>query len=130
MKTTTGHTRIGALNLPSAVWLSPGPSIAATASVKASSFGRYTQVQDRSHLNDVLLDDYFHLQQDCNLMSVDIGKFSSIASMVRIGNGAVVGSNSVVTKDVALYTIVGGVAAKTIRQRFPRDIAHALESTA
>jgi acetyltransferase-like isoleucine patch superfamily enzyme len=78
----------------------------------------------------VLLDDYFHLQQDCNLMSVDIGKFSSIASMVRIGNGAVVGSNSVVTKDVALYTIVGGVAAKTIRQRFPRDIAHALESTA
>jgi serine acetyltransferase len=49
---------------------------------------------------------------------------------VRIGNGAVVGSNSVVTKDVAPYTIVGGVAAKVIRQRFPRAIAEALEATA
>ena len=47
-----------------------------------------------------------------------------------IGHGAVVGSNSVVTKDVAPYTIVGGVAAKVIRQRFPKAIAQALEATA
>jgi len=49
---------------------------------------------------------------------------------VRIGNGAVVGSNSVVTKDVPAYAIVGGVAAKVIRQRFPRAIAEAIEATA
>ena len=49
---------------------------------------------------------------------------------VRIGNGAVVGSNSVVTKDVPAYAIAGGSPAKVIRQRFSRSIAEALETTA
>jgi hypothetical protein len=35
----------------------------------------------------------------------------------------------VVTKDVPPYAIVGGVAAKVIRYRFPRAIAQALEAT-
>jgi phosphonate metabolism protein (transferase hexapeptide repeat family) len=59
-----------------------------------------------------------------------IGHGAVIMPGVRIGNGAVVGSNSVVTKDVPPYAIVGGVAAKVIRQRFPRAIAQALEATA
>ena len=59
-----------------------------------------------------------------------IGHGAVIMPGVRIGNGSVVGSNSVVTKDVAPYTIVGGVAAKVIRQRFPKAIAQALEATA
>jgi phosphonate metabolism protein (transferase hexapeptide repeat family) len=59
-----------------------------------------------------------------------IGHGAVIMPGVRIGNGAVVGSNSVVTKDVAPYTIVGGVPAKVIRPRFPRAIADALEATA
>lgn len=59
-----------------------------------------------------------------------IGHGAVIMPGVRIGNGAVVGSNSVVTKDVPPYAIVGGVAAKVIRQRFPRAIAEALEATA
>jgi len=42
----------------------------------------------------------------------------------------VVGSNSVVTKDVPPYTIVAGAGAKVIRQRFPKAIAQALEATA
>ena len=49
---------------------------------------------------------------------------------VRIGNGAVVGSNSVVTKDVAAYAIVGGSPAQVIHQRLPRAIGEALEATA
>lgn len=40
---------------------------------------------------------------------------------VTIGDGAVVGSRAVVTKDVAPYTIVGGVPAKPIRKRFDDD---------
>ncbi len=40
---------------------------------------------------------------------------------VTIGNGAIIGANSVVTKDVLPYTIVGGNPAKIIRKRF--DIA-------
>jgi phosphonate metabolism protein (transferase hexapeptide repeat family) len=59
-----------------------------------------------------------------------IGHGAVIMPGVHVGNGAVVGSNAVVTKDVPAYAIVGGVAAKVIRQRFPRDIALAIESTA
>lgn len=59
-----------------------------------------------------------------------IGHGAVIMPGVRIGNGAVVGSNAVVTKDVPPYAIVGGVAARVLRQRFPRAIAEALEATA
>jgi len=48
---------------------------------------------------------------------------------VRIGDGAVIAANAVVTKDVAPYTIVGGVAAKKIRDRFPDNIKQDLLDT-
>lgn len=41
---------------------------------------------------------------------------------VRICNGAVVGSNSVVTKDVPAHAIVAGAGAKVIGPRFPRRL--------
>lgn len=40
---------------------------------------------------------------------------------VRIGKGAIVGANAVVTKDVEAYSIVGGVPAKLIRYRFSEE---------
>ena len=47
---------------------------------------------------------------------------------VTIGDGAVIGSRSVVTKDVPPYTIVAGVPAKEVRKRFDEDtIAGLLE---
>jgi galactoside O-acetyltransferase len=46
-----------------------------------------------------------------------IGANSTILAGVRIGKGAVIGAGAVVTKDVAPYTVVGGVPAIFIKNR-------------
>ena len=47
---------------------------------------------------------------------------------VTIGNGAIIGSNAVVTKDVADFAIAVGVPARTIRQRFDDSVASRLDA--
>ncbi|OCC25065.1 type B chloramphenicol O-acetyltransferase [Croceicoccus estronivorus] len=57
-----------------------------------------------------------------------IGSEAVIMPGVRIGDGAVIGTRALVTKDVAPYTIVGGNPAKAIRKRFSEtDIERLLE---
>ncbi len=51
-----------------------------------------------------------------------IGARSMITKSVTIGDGAVVAAGSVVTKDVEPYTIVGGVPAKKIGERFNKEV--------
>jgi chloramphenicol O-acetyltransferase type B len=48
-----------------------------------------------------------------------IGMRAMIMPGITIGEGAVVASGAIVTKDVAPYTIVAGNPATAIRQRFP-----------
>lgn len=55
-----------------------------------------------------------------------IGYEAVILSGVTIGDGAIIGTHTVVTKDVPPYTIVGGVPAKPIRKRFNPQIIDAL----
>jgi virginiamycin A acetyltransferase len=47
-----------------------------------------------------------------------LGYKSVVMSGVTIGDGAIIGAYSVVTKDVPPYAIVGGNPAKIIRKRF------------
>jgi virginiamycin A acetyltransferase len=51
-----------------------------------------------------------------------IGHNATIMAGVNIGDGAIIATNSTVTKDVEPYTIVGGNPAKEIRKRFSEDV--------
>jgi len=50
-----------------------------------------------------------------------IGYGATIMPGVTIGDGAIIATKSVVTKDVAPYSIVGGNPAKEIRKRFSEE---------
>lgn len=69
-------------------------------------------VKERTQLYDVV----------CIKNDVWIGANSVIMPGVTIGNGAVIGASSVVTKDVPDYAIVAGVPAKIIKYRFSKDV--------
>jgi len=51
-----------------------------------------------------------------------IGESAIILSNVHIGQGAVIATGSVVTKDVPPYAVVAGVPAKIIKYRFSDNI--------
>ncbi|MEL6161637.1 MAG: Vat family streptogramin A O-acetyltransferase [Cyanobacteria bacterium J06623_5] len=55
-----------------------------------------------------------------------IGREAVIMPGVQIGHGAIVAAKSVVVKNVAPYTIVGGNPADTIRKRFDEETVQAL----
>ena len=59
-----------------------------------------------------------------------IGYDATIMPGVHIGNGAIIASKSVVTKDVPDYAIVGGNPAQIIKYRFEEDVIAALLNTA
>ena len=65
--------------------------------------------QFSSHFKPIVIDDYAW-----------IGARATILSGVTIGEGAVVMAGAVVSRDVAAYTIVGGVPARPIGRRRER----------
>jgi acetyltransferase-like isoleucine patch superfamily enzyme len=67
---------------------------------------------------------HFPLRQKNKLIignDVWVGQQVILANGIR--TGAVIGAGSVVTKDVAPYTIMGGAPAKAIKRRFDEEIA-------
>jgi acetyltransferase-like isoleucine patch superfamily enzyme len=59
-----------------------------------------------------------------------VGEGALILSGITIGNGAVIASRSIVTKDVAPFSIMAGNPARAIRSRFPEHLIGALEEIA
>lgn len=52
-----------------------------------------------------------------------------LSKCTSIGNGAIIGAGSVVTKDIPPYAIAAGNPAKIIRYRFDEDTCRKIEST-
>ena len=55
-----------------------------------------------------------------------IGYEAILLAGITIGDGAVIGTRALVTKDVPPYTIVGGTPARVLRKRFSEDTISAL----
>jgi virginiamycin A acetyltransferase len=55
-----------------------------------------------------------------------IGYSATIMPGIQIGDGAIIATKSVVTKDVEAYTVVGGNPAQEIRKRFEESIIQEL----
>src|SRR6478609_1666306 len=67
--------------------LSTTPYVHPTAEVRDCKLGIYTEVGARTQLLEVRLDDYSYIVNDGEMTYTSIGKFCSIAAMVRINPG-------------------------------------------
>lgn len=86
-------------------------------------FGEDT-TNSRKAFMDKINDEYCIIGND-----VWIGCGVTVNRKVKIGNGAILASGCVVTKDVPPYAIVGGIPAKVIKYRFEPDFCNRLNKT-
>lgn len=75
-KTNSGGKRLGL-----------DPLIDPTATVRQSTFGRYTEIGARTSFVESSLGDYSYIVNDSNVIYTTIGKFCSIAAHTRINPG-------------------------------------------
>lgn len=87
----------------------------------------YRRVQYRlDEVDDEALFDWRRADHVTVGHDVWMGHGAIVLPGVTVGHGAVIAAGAVVSKDVAPYSIVGGVPAKPIRDRFPIEVQTAL----
>ena len=67
--------------------LGPTPLIHPTAEISKSTFGRFTEVGERTKIHESHMDDYSYVVNDSDIAYTQIGKFCSVAAMTRINPG-------------------------------------------
>lgn len=77
---------------------------------------RFGQIREAFGKGDIIVND-----------DVWIGVNATICSGVSIGQGAIIAANSVVTKNVESYSIVGGNPCKLIKYRFDKELRSILQ---
>lgn len=110
--------------------------IGRNVSISKTNIGRYVSIannvsigQGDHDLNRISTSSNFYndageelTSKPCSIASdVWIGVDAVILRGVSIGTGAVVGANSVVTRDIPAYSIAVGVPAKILRNRFTNE---------
>ena len=90
--------------------------------LKPSSHFIQQNIFEKNYKEDILSKGSIEIGND-----VWIGTHSVVLSGVKVGNGAVICANSVITKNVPPYAIVGGAPAKVIKYRFDHEAIQLLE---
>lgn len=129
--TIAAQTQYFGQKLSSAIIIEDGVDLGEDTFITASNrivigrnslFGRMVTVTDNSH-GTTTMDDLSKAPHMRNVVSkgevvigenVWIGDKATILPGVHIGEGAVVGANAVVTKDVPPFCVVGGIPAKIL----------------
>jgi virginiamycin A acetyltransferase len=94
-------------------YCSIAPNVQIGPGMHSLKFLSTSQLLSKEMINHKLVYKKTYIDND-----VWLGVNSVLIQGVTIGQGAVVGANSVVTKNVPAYAIVGGVPAKIIKYRF------------
>lgn len=119
--------------------------IGSNTNITKASIGRYCSIANNVSIgpgehdlkeistSSIFLDSEFERLTNgiCKLGNdVWVGVDSIVRRGVTIGNGAVIGANSFVTKDVPPYAIVAGSPAKIIKYRFNESIINIITESA
>lgn len=113
----------GRIILGSDIRINRGCTIVSYARVTIGDFaiiGEYVTIRDANHGTQPHEPMRFqpHVSKPIVIGGdVWIGRGACILPGVKIGNGAVIGANSVVTRDIPEFSIAAGIPAQVIRQR-------------
>ena len=115
----------GSIDIGEDVVLSRGVHIVAFAAVRigrGTMIGEYTSIRDANHRTTAgSLRASGHVARPIEIgENVWVGRGAAVLAGVRIGDGAVIGANAVVTHDVPPGVRVGGVPARPLRNRGER----------